>query len=121
MPGLFVGFSVPFREFATWQKYVARESGPAAPVAVFQVAGVYLDLRTSIEKALGLIRDAATNVHLMVLENLATGCPAWPDHLPGAALSDNPATKIAGTANSMLVAGDDAATLRDTAKRTSPS
>ena len=91
-------------------------------VAIVQVAPVYLDLRASIEKALGLIRDAGRqNVHLMVFgETWLPGYPAWLDHCSGAALWDNPATKKVFArlrANSVLVAGDEVAALRDAAKQ----
>jgi nitrilase len=85
-------------------------NGNRVRVAIAQAAPVYLDLRASVNKAAGLIREAAERGARLVVfgETWLPGYPAWLDVCPGAGLWENPATKSVFArlrANSVRVPG----------------
>ena len=64
-------------------------------VAAIQAAPVYLDLAGSVDKAISLIRDAASEGAKLVVfpETWLPGYPAWLDSCRDYAIWDHPATK----------------------------
>src|SRR6185436_5630375 len=64
-------------------------------VAAVQAAPVYLDLARSVEKAIGLISDAATQGAQLIVfpETWLPGYPAWLDGCRDVALWDHPPVK----------------------------
>src|SRR5271168_2564486 len=99
----------------------SKSNGNSVRVAIAQAAPVYLNLPASVEKARGLIREAAQRgAHLVVFgETWLPGYPAWLDVCPGAALWENAATKDVFArlrANSVCVAGPEVHALREMAQ-----
>ncbi|WP_339815118.1 carbon-nitrogen hydrolase family protein [uncultured Imperialibacter sp.] len=64
-------------------------------VAIIQHAPEYLDKKRSLEKALVLIREAASGGNVLAVfgESWLSGYPAWLDYCPGAALWNHEPTK----------------------------
>ncbi|CAD5270017.1 MULTISPECIES: carbon-nitrogen hydrolase family protein [unclassified Imperialibacter] len=64
-------------------------------VAIIQHAPEYLDKKRSLEKALALIKEAASGGNVLAVfgESWLSGYPAWLDYCPGAALWNHEPTK----------------------------
>ncbi len=90
-------------------------------VALAQSSAVYLDSTRSLEKALGLMQDAAKGGAALVAmgETWLPGYPAWLDVCPGAALWDHAPTKEVFAKlrqNSVAVDGPEVARLAQAAR-----
>lgn len=89
--------------------------------AVIQASPVYLNLSASLEKAAGLIKEAAgQGAQLVALgETWLSGYPAWLDYCPDAALWNNPSVKEVFAwmrQSSVVVPGKETHTLAELAK-----
>ncbi len=90
-------------------------------VAIVQVAPAYLDLQTSVERAVALARDAASGGASLIVfgETWLSGYPAWLDHCGEIALWNNDAAKAVFARlrrNSLVVPGPETGRLADVAR-----
>ncbi|MEQ8811541.1 MAG: carbon-nitrogen hydrolase family protein [Imperialibacter sp.] len=89
-------------------------------VAIIQHAPEYLDKKRSLEKALALIKEAASGGNVLAVfgESWLSGYPAWLDYCPGAALWNHEPTKevFAKTyENAIVIDGPEMAALQQEA------
>jgi len=96
-------------------------SARSIQVAVVQAAPVHLDLAASVDRAVELTRDAATQGASLVVfgETWLPGYPAWLDHCGEVALWNNAATKEVFARlrkNSMVIPGRETSRLAQIAR-----